>query len=138
MTVHPGARPWGPNGEPVNPPAEGDDQARCWNLLLAPVWGEGGTQCVLFNGHPSEHRFSVERDPDTLDAAWAQAEAALPTGWLIEGLLQFPIGTWEATAEPASDGRWAPEEGAVVQVEGRTPAGALEALAAALRREDET
>lgn len=51
---HPGARPWGPNGEPVDPPADGDDQARCWNLLIDNATGTG-TQCVLFNGHASGH-----------------------------------------------------------------------------------
>lgn len=53
----PGARPWGPNGEPVNEPAEGDDQRRCWNLLAG---GDGtGTQCLLFNGHPGPHQHDV-------------------------------------------------------------------------------
>lgn len=57
----PGARPWGPNGEPVNPPADGDDQRRCWNLLFAPAEGDTdlqGYQCLLFNGHEGEHQHS--------------------------------------------------------------------------------
>lgn len=53
-TPHPGARPWGPNGELVNPPADGDDQARCW-MIFGNTDGTGA-QCLLFNGHGGEHQ----------------------------------------------------------------------------------
>ncbi len=52
---HPGARPWGPNGELVDPPADGDDQARCW-MMLGNSDGTG-SQCLLFNGHGGEHQW---------------------------------------------------------------------------------
>lgn len=51
----PGARPWGPNGEPVSEPAAGDDQRRCWTMLGN---SDGtGSQCLLFNGHGGEHQW---------------------------------------------------------------------------------
>jgi len=54
-TPHPGARPWGPSGALVDPPRDGDDQARCWTIL-GNTDGTG-TQCLLFNGHGGEHQF---------------------------------------------------------------------------------
>lgn len=54
----PGARPWGPNGEPVNEPVAGDDQRRCWNLLIDNASGLG-SQCVVFNGHLGGHQHDL-------------------------------------------------------------------------------
>jgi hypothetical protein len=80
-------------------------------------------------------RAAAEERRDSIDAAWAAVEAALPLGWAVEGLVQYPIGTWEATAEPTSDGQWAPTEGPMAMAVGSTPAGALRALANKLSEE---
>ena len=72
---------------------------------------------------------------DSLDAAWAEAEAALPEGWAIVSIFATSSAPWEwrafagLTVNPESDDpfmSWA---------EGPTPAAALRALAARLRGE---
>lgn len=92
-----------------------------------------------------------------LDAAWAEAEAALPlTGWPdpIDGRWVIPNGTWaidirreqsgDGYFEPAVDGYWAtakvnasPRPYAVRGDLGPTPAEALRALARVLRGDDQ-
>lgn len=84
-----------------------------------------------------------EQTPDSLDVAWAEAEAALPEGWVIRRLERpYADDGWEVVAgvpEPPGDrdygygpgegdGGWGPE-----LADGPTPAGALRALAAKLR-----
>ena len=79
-------------------------------------------------------RARVEREQRAagLSEAWAEAEAALPEGWVIWGLQRF------AGADPAKDvfsvwaNRW--ERGAKgASGSGPTPAAALRALAEKLR-----
>jgi hypothetical protein len=62
----------------------------------------------------------------TLDAAWAEAEAALPEGWRLSLATNPP--EYGATA-------WSPDpsEPYAVGRDGDTPAAALRALALALR-----
>lgn len=61
-------------------------------------------------------------DPDTLDAAWAAAEAALPPGWELVGLLRWR-GGWSAEAH-------GPKRRHVRMGDTqRTPAAALRSLA---------
>ncbi len=73
----------------------------------------------------------------TLDAAWAEAEAALPEGWQFElGRLNFD-GEWEAFAKSRAfwedDLRVPNREQQIAAGEGPTPAAALRALAEKLR-----
>ena len=65
--------------------------------------------------------------PDSLDAAWAEAEAALPEGWRIDGVdrADVEIDWWEASASGIMGG--------TVFVTGDTPPAALRALAERLR-----
>ena len=70
---------------------------------------------------------------DSLDAAWAEAEAALPEGWLVMNLNRW----WEETSSPAN-GWWGAVaskagNGQALVGSGPTPAAALRALAAKLR-----
>lgn len=71
---------------------------------------------------------------DSLDAAWAEAEAALPDGWFIARLELLRLPTrdrplWQVlTSRPMTSG-----SGAMASGEGPTPAAALRALAAKLR-----
>ena len=74
-------------------------------------------------------------DPTGLDAAWADLEAALPEGWVVDGVRLLyddgvPIGQWVARA-------CLPEGAMHSQIPlvadcGPTPAAALRALAARL------
>lgn len=68
-------------------------------------------------------------DEDSLDAAWAEAEAALPEGWGIG--IQVPPGGYPGGYEVGASGdtEW------TVQANGPTPAAALRALAAKLREQ---
>ena len=71
--------------------------------------------------------------PDSLDAAWKAAEAALPEGWEIMWLRWVPTDLWsvhaQARRESALGGVLAWEQSA----EGPTPAAALNALTEQLR-----
>lgn len=82
----------------------------------------------------TEHFTWTEVPDDSLDAAWAEAEAALPEGWQLV-LLRGLAGDYSAHAEDISkrpdDGSWTHEEERFAF--GRTPAAALRALAAKLR-----
>jgi hypothetical protein len=75
------------------------------------------------------------RNRVSLDAAWAEAEAALPEGWRIEGLWHSwppnPVldPEWGTTVSNAQTG----EMTISVHADGPTPAAALRALAAKLR-----
>ena len=75
---------------------------------------------------------SDTREPDSLDAAWAEAEAALPDEWGIEIVPNL-------TKAPAINGAWIamkvrdmPWRGFGVYGSGDTPAAALRALTARL------
>jgi hypothetical protein len=79
----------------------------------------------------------------TLDEAWAEAEAALPEGWIICRLIGGHPGpytpAWQAQAEPTPAYKNVPGHfgttGSMwlgVGSTGHTPAAALRALAAAL------
>ena len=89
---------------------------------------------------------------DSLDAAWAEAEAALPTaGWMADGRWVLPSGSWIIGIEyrpPSGDGYFEPHYEAAyfarAQVragqdrwftgdDADTPAAALRALAERLR-----
>jgi hypothetical protein len=91
---------------------------------------------------------SIAAASGELDAAWAEAEAALPEGWIVFGVAKgyetddgwAPEDEWRATAvrpEPdqfRSDGRAVSVETITAeQGKGETPAAALRALAAKLR-----
>ena len=66
---------------------------------------------------------------DSLDAAWAEAEAALPEGGRIYGARRLYDGGWEFSAEWWTyDARYR-----AGRATGDTPAAALRALAAKLR-----
>lgn len=73
-------------------------------------------------------------DPDlSLDAAWAEAEAALPEGWAIDGLYRVVARTsldreWEVIVHE-DDWQGAEDNH---HARGATPAAALRALAAKL------
>lgn len=71
-------------------------------------------------------------DPDSLDAAWAEAEAALPRDWMLERIFALDVDAWAADAEWDGD---EDEPPAVFQLQatGRTPAAALRALTEKLR-----
>ena len=70
---------------------------------------------------------------DSLDAAWAEAEAALPEGWELTqlDLLYYPRRLWRAWILPKD--RTAKVWDTFETAEAETPAGALRALAAQLR-----
>ena len=82
---------------------------------------------------------------DSLDAAWAEAEEALPEGWIIcrlIGIHPMPYGEpWQAQAEPSPAyksvlGPYGRLDGTMwlgTGASGPTPAAALRALAAKLR-----
>ena len=76
--------------------------------------------------------YPTETAEPTLDAAWAEAEAALPEGWSIWWLRNdhHIEGGWDACAgwDAASN----PAEARVASGSGQTPAAALRALAARL------
>jgi hypothetical protein len=65
-------------------------------------------------------------DVDDLDVAWAEAEAALPEGWAIEGIYGDNRDDWTATA-------WNEPHAEYDRGHGPTPVAALRALAAKLR-----
>ena len=72
---------------------------------------------------------AVYRPVESLDAAWAEAEGALPVGWALTHLMADPgSGGWAAFAEPPT--------GYEQEGDGPTPAAALRALAAKLRDPD--
>ena len=78
-------------------------------------------------------------DPDSLGAAWAEAEAALPEGCLIGGLAYLLphdretfIPGWQVDIGRVVAGKWA-EDAPTVVGDGDTPAEALRDLAAKLR-----
>lgn len=76
----------------------------------------------------------AEHLPDSLDAAWAEAEAALPEGWAFDlSRAVRPPAEGAAPTYYATVSRpWT--TGAIeFQVSGPTPAAALRALAAKLR-----
>jgi hypothetical protein len=72
----------------------------------------------------------ISQLPDSLDAAWAEAEAVLPEGWMLERVWRN-AGAWNARA---GEGPY-PAAIGVQQIggSGPTPAAALRALAAKLR-----
>jgi len=72
---------------------------------------------------------------DSLDAAWAEAEAALPDGWAILGLDHTAMmdQRWRAEAQSRIGPVVAWNRVRTVSAEGLTPAAALRALAAKLR-----
>jgi hypothetical protein len=87
-------------------------------------------------------------DPAPLDAAWNEAEAALPEGWWLHTLHAWSFGDMAYRAEAASAGssdyfgssdkdrRYGTrtyQSGPTIAEFGPTPAAALQALAAKLR-----
>lgn len=84
---------------------------------------------------------SPDSAPAGLDAAWQNAEAALPEGWLITSLTGGRSGGWMASAEPTPayqpiPARFGTRGGTTWlgrAARGETPAAALLALAARLR-----
>lgn len=106
-----------------------------------PICSPGcGGEHTIFHEAYAEGYEAAERGADdgTLDAAWHDAELALPEGWRLVYLLGGELG-WQAIAEPTpAYERDYLEVMAVrwlgVGVRADTPAGALVALAAKLRR----
>jgi hypothetical protein len=85
---------------------------------------------------------AAEKAPDSLDAAWAEAEAALPEGWWLHALDAWSFDDMAWRVEAASAGHQEPSDswaryhavrGPSVATYGPTPAAALRALAAKLR-----
>lgn len=70
-------------------------------------------------------RPAQEPPAPSLDAAWAEAEAALPEGWAIDRVYWRDDITWSAWAANTTGGG--------LRGDGDTPAAALRALAAVLR-----
>lgn len=68
-----------------------------------------------------------------LDAAWAEAEAALPEGWRISNLLGWSEWVAQAEPKPAYKGNGRSSTWLGRGARGPTPAAALLALAAELR-----
>jgi hypothetical protein len=80
----------------------------------------------------------AEATRDGLDAAWAEAEAALPEGWHILTVVNTSGEPWSLPTWRAMAGEYGPDSPYRASI-GHTPAAALRALAAALSpREDET
>lgn len=67
---------------------------------------------------------------DSLDAAWAEAEAALPEGWSFRLEHEAPEHFW---AQASTNWRFDDPDETLPACEGPTPAAALRALAAKLR-----
>jgi len=70
------------------------------------------------------------RPLESLDAAWAEAESALPEGWAIDRLTRVwdavsPVNHWRAWANRG--------DGSMLSAWGQSPTAALLALAAQLR-----
>ena len=104
-------------------PFKTDEANFLWNSMLPHI-------SAFHAGYLSSH---LQRDDESLDAAWAEVEAALPEGWMFStgtGSAQYrddePFG---ARATPIKLA-WP-----IILVEGYgpTPAAALRALAARLR-----
>ena len=78
--------------------------------------------------------------PGSLDAAWAEAEAAMPEGWKLAELSRVKPD-WDGAIESLRDEWWAMafhpgktlEDESVEDGRALTPAGALRVLAAKLR-----
>ncbi len=68
--------------------------------------------------------------PDFLDAAWVEAEAALPEGWTLRLSNGGHPERYAATAIRLDDG-WEPQKD--IRAPGPTPTAALRALVAKLR-----
>ena len=86
--------------------------------------------------------FAALPDTDSLDAAWAEAEAALPEGWLLWGVrFRAPApsrktGQYEAWAGPVGltdAAPWPRPSRGLSGYSASTPATALRALAARLK-----
>ena len=77
----------------------------------------------------------VEVVPDSLDASWAEAEAARPEGWFIGVESGWPISAEQPDGYRAVASRDQTYlfDGPSASGEGPTPAAALRALAAKLR-----
>jgi hypothetical protein len=76
---------------------------------------------------------AAEKAHDSLDAAWAEAEAALPDGWIGPSLgpelaIKRSGWVWRAFSWDRATPR-----GVLIEGHGPTPAAALRALAAKLR-----
>lgn len=89
------------------------------------------------SGLPKGSRTMASELADSLDAAWAEVEAALPEGWLIVRLRR----DWQIPSSPIS-GEWlttwdvmaSPDNGAaLLEASGPSPAAALRALAASVK-----
>lgn len=110
--------------------------------LLARQLGCDPLECALFTEEGREpfrrSILAIESEADSLDAAWAEAEAALPEGWFLLELRRLRIGrklgaiVWQAVAGPEGSDMPGvlPER---LAAEDPAPAAALRALAAKLR-----
>lgn len=91
-----------------------------------PEWA-GRSVLTPVEGWEDAARAALSTTPAPLDAAWAEAEAALPEGWRVTRLDYLRLrGEWTAMAEHQRDA-------GSVSAEGPTPAAALLALAEKLR-----
>lgn len=88
-----------------------DETARLTDIVAGKVWNE-------------LHEFPFA---DSLDAAWAEAEAALPEGCTFDGVRRSALGMKDEWVASYND------EGGWFNFYGPTPAAACRALAAKLR-----
>jgi hypothetical protein len=89
--------------------------------------------CGLWSADPDRCSHVLGRfTPSTLDAAWAEAEAALPEGDRINTLCRHGDG-WLVWTEGRPPGHLSDRP--IAHGQGPTPAAALRALAVSLRKD---
>ena len=89
---------------------------------------DGGTSFAGSHEPPA----ALAASPEGLDAAWAEAEAALPEGWIGPEVAPYPDTPDRFYAMAFSRRHWEGEEDNLVDGEGPSPTAALRALAARL------
>ena len=102
-------------------------------IVLGGIWGSGGRVRDLGDAVIAVQFALAQEPPDSLDAAWAAAMAALPDGWCDLMVYHFDTSP-KGHNEPAQYGAKStdPDSGTDVYGYGPTPAAALRALAARL------
>ena len=108
------------------------------NGHISACFDEDGTRVCGFDEHPE----AVGPEACSLDAAWAEAEAALPEGWVLAKVDRLSEDTdcdtsvlraeWSAIVVSRQRDEWGKHE-VTAWASGLTPAAALRSLAAKLR-----
>jgi len=95
------------------------------------TWATDDPEYRQFRAADEDRTRAALDNADSLDAAWAEAEAALPEGWRLDGLNPGIVSDrgvrtpgWVARAWGSGETIW---------VRATTPAAALRALAAKLQ-----